>query len=378
VFSLYDADTAGTQVGSTISLGKVPVAEGLFTVQLDFGDYFDGKPLWLEIGVAAGGSGGPYSTLSPRQPLAPAPYAIFAGRASTAPWGGLTGVPGGFADGVDNGSAYKNVVIVAKSGGDFTNIQSALDSITTAGDANRFLVYVAPGVYTEQVSMKPFVDIQGSGELTTKITYTGSVAPDTGTLIGANDAELRFLTVENTGGSNHAIAIYNSGSAPRLTHITASASGGTSANYGVFNVASSPKMTDMTASATGGAASYGVYSTTISSPTMTNMTASASGATNNVGVGSFNNSTLTMTNVTASASGGTISYGLDSNGSSWAVVNNSKIAGVTATVLSYASSPVSIGASQLSGGLAAGISGGTVICAGVYDENYTFYASTCP
>ena len=121
-------------------------------------------------------------------------------------------MPAGFADGVDDGSTYHNVVIVAKGGGDFTSIQSALNSITDAGDANRYLIYVAPGVYSERVTMKPYVDIEGAGELNTRITFTGSTQNDTGTLVGANNAEVRFLTVENTGGNSHAIAIYNSSS----------------------------------------------------------------------------------------------------------------------------------------------------------------------
>ena len=98
------------------------------------------------------------------------------------------------------GSGYRNVIVVAKSGGDFTSIQAALDSITDASDTNRYLVWVAPGVYNERVTMKPYVDIEGAGEQVTRITYGGSSNPDTGTVVGANDAELRFLTVESTGG----------------------------------------------------------------------------------------------------------------------------------------------------------------------------------
>ena len=100
------------------------------------------------------------------------------------------------------GSGYRNVIVVAKSGGDFTSIQAALDSITDASDTNRYLVWVAPGVYNERVTMKPYVDIEGAGEQVTRITYGGSSNPDTGTVVGANDAELRFLTVENTGGGS--------------------------------------------------------------------------------------------------------------------------------------------------------------------------------
>jgi hypothetical protein len=73
-FDLHDDPTADSQVGSTINVTKV-ITDGLFTVELDFGDVFDGTALWLEIGVRPGGSGGSYTTLDPRQPLNAAPYA---------------------------------------------------------------------------------------------------------------------------------------------------------------------------------------------------------------------------------------------------------------------------------------------------------------
>ena len=222
-FKLYGALSSGTQVGSTITKNDVTVITGLFTVQLDFGNVFDGTALYLEIGVRPGVSSGAYIALTPRQQLTATPYAIYAEKA---PWSGITGMPADFADGVDNsGASYQNVKVVAKSGGDFTTITAALNSITTASDTNRYLIKVAPGVYTEQVTMKEFVDIEGAGELTTKITFTGSAGIDAGTLVGADNTELRFLTVENTGGAAFAIAIYNN-SAARLTHVSANASGG--------------------------------------------------------------------------------------------------------------------------------------------------------
>ena len=53
------------------------VSNGLFTVTLDFSNRFDGTPRWLEIGVRTNGASG-FTILSPRQPLTPTPYAIFA------------------------------------------------------------------------------------------------------------------------------------------------------------------------------------------------------------------------------------------------------------------------------------------------------------
>jgi hypothetical protein len=294
-FKLYDALSAGSPVGGTVSKANVTVTDGLFTVLLDFGDAFDGTARYLGVGVRPGGSGGAYTPLDPRIALTPTPYAIYA---SKVPWSGITGRPA-------------NVVEVAQSGGDFTSIQAALDSITTASDSNRFLVRVAPGVYTGRVTMKDFVDIEGSGELTTKITFSGSASANTGTLLGADNAELRFLTVENSGGAAYAFAIYNASAAPRLTHITANATGGTD-NRAVVNTASStPTMTDVTASASGGTSNKGVNNEN-SSPLMERVTAIGSGGTNNYGVDNYSSSPI-MKDMSASASGGTNNTGIHNN-----------------------------------------------------------------
>jgi hypothetical protein len=97
-FSLYDDPEGGSQVGTTISR-TVTITGGLLSLDLDFGAVFEGTALWLEIAVRPAGDAGPYTTLLPRQRLAPTPLAIFA---SSAPWTGLTGMPGGFGDDVDD------------------------------------------------------------------------------------------------------------------------------------------------------------------------------------------------------------------------------------------------------------------------------------
>ena len=107
-FSLWDAGSGGSQVGSTLTRTAVPVEKGLFTIpNLDFeASAFSGPARWLAIDVRCPAGSGSYAQLAGRQPLTPAPYALYAPQAGSAPWSGLTGVPSGFADGVDNNTTY--------------------------------------------------------------------------------------------------------------------------------------------------------------------------------------------------------------------------------------------------------------------------------
>lgn len=104
-FRLWDAAETenGSQIGSTEMRNDVAVEAGRFTVSLDFGDVFDGEERYLQIAVRPSGSGAAYTELEPLQPLSATPYAIYAGAA---PWSGLTDVPAGFADGVDDDTTY--------------------------------------------------------------------------------------------------------------------------------------------------------------------------------------------------------------------------------------------------------------------------------
>ncbi|HKQ47646.1 MAG TPA: hypothetical protein VJZ71_06230 [Phycisphaerae bacterium] len=88
IFRVFDADMAGTQSGVDYPLAAVPVADGLFTVNLDFGPaIFTGAPLWLEIEVNT-------VVLAPRQAITGTPYAQKAASAqacnvadyASAPW----------------------------------------------------------------------------------------------------------------------------------------------------------------------------------------------------------------------------------------------------------------------------------------------------
>lgn len=77
-FSLWDDPIEGEPVGSMDSFLGVGVVNGLFTVQLDFGNAaFIGDARWLEVTVTCPTGADPV-TLIPRQPVLPAPYALYA------------------------------------------------------------------------------------------------------------------------------------------------------------------------------------------------------------------------------------------------------------------------------------------------------------
>ncbi len=75
-FKLYDAATGGNQIGSTFVSTGTLVTDGLFAIDLDFGAVFTGEARYLEIAVRPAGSSDSYNTLTPRQTLNPAPYAL--------------------------------------------------------------------------------------------------------------------------------------------------------------------------------------------------------------------------------------------------------------------------------------------------------------
>ncbi len=76
-FTLYDAVSSGMLVAGPVTKLGVPVSGGLFTVEIDFGaSPYAGNALWLLIAVRPAGNGA-YTSLAPRQPLDPAPYALY-------------------------------------------------------------------------------------------------------------------------------------------------------------------------------------------------------------------------------------------------------------------------------------------------------------
>ena len=97
--------------------------------------------------------------------------------------------------------------------------------------SNPYLIVVAPGRYTESITLTPYVDVQGSGVNLTTISHDGS----TPTVTGADHSELRSLTVI-IGGGDTAIGVANINTSPTLRDLVVQVSGGVT-NTGIYNTA---------------------------------------------------------------------------------------------------------------------------------------------
>lgn len=92
-------------------------------------------------------------------------------------------------------------------------------AIVDASAAKPYLLKLEAGVYDlrdRTLVMKPYVDIEGSGE---GVTIVRATVPASGTIAGAASAELRSLTVENAA-DDRAVALLNRASGFRASHVT--------------------------------------------------------------------------------------------------------------------------------------------------------------
>jgi len=262
---------------------------------------------------------------------------------------GAAGADG--ADGVDAESPDRVVWVADDGTGDFLLLSAALDSISDASASNPYVVRIAPGVYTETatVALKTYVDVEGSGQGVTTITCECASASwgASSATVSAGDiaAEIRHLTIENTGGGDYSFGVYTNGSSPSVSmmNVTATATGGTS-NYGVHNSVSSPSMTNVTATATGGGDNYAVFSYDSSS---------------------------TMNNVTATATGGEDNYAVFNTSSSPSI----RASSLTSDDISiYNETSVALVADTMLDGW---VSGDGFTCVGVYDEGFNALDQEC-
>jgi hypothetical protein len=128
-FGIFSVSSGGSQVGGTLTTPAVGITNGTFWVVLDFGPgIFTGPARWLELSVRTNG-GGAFTTLTPRQPILPVPYAITASNLSgTISGSQVTGtLPGGSLSG-----SYFNAVGLNNSLNSFSGNGAGLTSVNAA------------------------------------------------------------------------------------------------------------------------------------------------------------------------------------------------------------------------------------------------------
>lgn len=154
---------------------------------------------------------------------------------------------------------YAYVLIVAKSGGDFTDPVDALNSISDASVSKPYLVKIMPGVYdiaNRPAIIKDYVSVEGSGRSSTRIVY--SAGPGLGVTVvqAASHAEIRAITLESNvdgGGAYPLLLAYPVKSASVLSDVAlVMRSGGTA----IRSANSSLTIGDVSIEVTGGS-NYG-------------------------------------------------------------------------------------------------------------------------
>ena len=81
-FGLYATNAGGAAIAGPVTNSAILVSNGLFLAAIDFGSVFNGTNYWLEVAVRTNG-GTVFTELNPRQPITPAPTALFANTAGT-------------------------------------------------------------------------------------------------------------------------------------------------------------------------------------------------------------------------------------------------------------------------------------------------------
>jgi hypothetical protein len=313
IFNLYDAPTNGNVLGSFSIFGAVPVTNGLFTLELNsYGEFgpnaFNGQARWLQIGVRTNNNnaGNPWVYLAPRQPLDPAPHALYAlnagnsinasfatnaSSASSVAWANITGIPAGFADGVDNDTTYSAGAGLNLSGANQFSVNYGGSGVATTaarsdhghfgavwGGNQSFGLGLSvtngaangAGLYGQQGTGSGFPyafgntagvwgeATQGSGVYGASATFRGVQ----GVSLGAQGSGV-FGTALNTSGAN--FGVQGASASTQGVGVYGNASATTGANYGVQGVSASTLgvgVSGLAQSASG--TNYGVFGKTAS------------------------------------------------------------------------------------------------------------------
>ncbi len=265
---------------------------------------------------------------------------------------------------------YANVIVVAKSGGDFTDPIAAMASITDASAINHYLIKIMPGEYIINTSnevhlfLKPFVDIEGAGENVTKIKGIFSPVQAIGDM---GNVEVKHLTIEadGQGVAGDGVAFFSKATALRLSHVTLYSHSVDTPCTVQHSDGGKIYLSNVTVIANGASYSVGIYSSW-STMVVSNSTVTSNGI-QSYGIWSVYGATTEINNTSITSS----DLAINSTHASKVTIKGSSIKAPT-IVSNNNNSTLMAAYTQFDGTLAAsGMS-----CVGVYDAN--FAPITCP
>lgn len=309
------------------------------------------------------GPAGPQGVAGPQGPIGAQGATGAAGPQGPAgPQGatGATGPQGPAGPQGPPGVTFVSTRLVSPVGSEVANgnaLKNAINSLSPSA-SNRWLVKIEPGVYDVGTgfNLKSYMDIEGSGRETTVIK--GDVGSCCGTIVnapsGLTNAELRDVRLQVVGGGDTRAVYVSSNATLRLSrlHLTVSASNATSWARGVFVelAGATATLVDCRVEASGPSNVYALILQGGASATVRDCRLEG---TNTVGGSSY---------AVLQDGSGTVAVG-DSELKASAAVSSRGTVRVTSSSMEGSSSACC---------------GGTVRCAGNWDENVSFFASTCP
>jgi trimeric autotransporter adhesin len=184
-FRLATAATGSNYVGSAIT-NPVVIASKEFSTPLDFDNVFDGQLYWVEIARKVGKE---FVTLTPRQLLPSAPYALYAYTAGTIAASNVSG--GSITINATNGLSGGGTVAL---GGSITLSNTGVLSVTGSGGINAATLDGAVTLSLDATNgdtAGTLVERDGSGNFSANSVALNSLSlPDPGAIYSGSNAVL--------------------------------------------------------------------------------------------------------------------------------------------------------------------------------------------
>ena len=216
-FRLFDAEVEGEQVGPVELREGLPVSDGLFRANLDFGQVFDGTPLWLEVRVN--------DLVLPRQLITAVPFAANVPRGAGSLWSGEDGNNVGIvgqAVGIGTTEPTASLQVIGNFiSGDQGSAISATNSAITGGIGNEVTGSNSSIAGGFQVSIDDSDSFAGGGRSNLVGSGASGIVGGLESVIGAGGFH-GFIG----GGRNHDIQAQDSGIVGGIVHTIEAAAGG--------------------------------------------------------------------------------------------------------------------------------------------------------